>query len=205
MIVTDIVEINNKKCKVFIDCEFAFALYKGELRSYHLKKDSEIAKEDYKLLTEEVLPKRAKLRAMNLLKSRNYTRKQLEDKLRDNYYSEELIEEALSYVERFGYVNDLQYAIDFITYRAEQLNRKQLEQKLMQKGIRKDIMEQAFEEFFQDGNEISEKNQIYTFLQKKKFWQLEEEKDRQKVFAALMRKGFSFELVQKVLNEQKDT
>lgn len=205
MIVTDIVEINNKKCKVFIDCEFAFAVYKGELRSYHIKKDCEIATEDYKQLTEVVLPKRAKLRAMNLLKTRSYTRKQLENKLRDNYYNEEFIEEALSYVERFGYVNDLQYAIDFITYRANQLNRKQLEQKMMQKGISKDVMEQAFLEFYQDGNEISEKEQIYTFLQKKKFWQLEEEKDRQKVLAALMRKGFAFEMIQKVLNEQKDT
>ena len=42
MMVTKIEEINNKKVRVFIDNEFAFVLYKGELRLYKIKEGEEI-------------------------------------------------------------------------------------------------------------------------------------------------------------------
>ena len=41
MIVTDIVEFDKKRKKVYIDGEFAFVLYSGELRDYDIKKDKE--------------------------------------------------------------------------------------------------------------------------------------------------------------------
>ena len=65
MMVTKIEEINNKKVRVFIDNEFAFVLYKGELRLYKVKEGEEICDEAYSEIVEKVLPKRAKLRCMN--------------------------------------------------------------------------------------------------------------------------------------------
>ena len=44
MIVTDIVPFDNKRSKIFIDGEFAFILYKGEIRELHLKTGEEITK-----------------------------------------------------------------------------------------------------------------------------------------------------------------
>ncbi|MGN1146672.1 MAG: regulatory protein RecX, partial [Acetatifactor sp.] len=64
MIVTQIVEMSKTRSKIYIDQEFAFVLYKGELRLYHICEGQEIAWEDYRTIMEEVLPKRAKLRAM---------------------------------------------------------------------------------------------------------------------------------------------
>ncbi len=69
MMVTKIEEINNKKVRVFIDNEFAFVLYKGELRLYKVKEGEEICDEAYSEIVEKVLPKRAKLRCMNIRKS----------------------------------------------------------------------------------------------------------------------------------------
>lgn len=43
-------------------------------------------KEAYDSLIDDVLSKRATVRAMALLKNKDYTRKGLEDKLRDGYY-----------------------------------------------------------------------------------------------------------------------
>jgi len=37
MIITDLVDFNKKRVKVFIDEEFAFVLYKGELNLYGIK------------------------------------------------------------------------------------------------------------------------------------------------------------------------
>ena len=46
MTVTGIEEINNKKIRVFIDNEFAFVLYKGELRLYGIREGEEIGEEE---------------------------------------------------------------------------------------------------------------------------------------------------------------
>ena len=83
MRVTEIEELSKARSRVFIDNEFAFVLYKGELRSYHMVVGKEIDQKDYEDIVGKVLPKRAKLRAMNLLKNREYTVKQLHDKLKD--------------------------------------------------------------------------------------------------------------------------
>ena len=97
MRVTKLEELSKSRSKVFIEQEFAFVLYKGELRSYHICEGQEIAQEDYDEIVGKILPKRAKLRAMNLLKSREYTTKQLHDKLKEGCYPEDIIAQALDY------------------------------------------------------------------------------------------------------------
>ena len=37
MLVTQVTELSKSRSKVYIDQEFAFVLYKGELRLYHIK------------------------------------------------------------------------------------------------------------------------------------------------------------------------
>ena len=73
MLVTQVTELSKSRSKVYIDQEFAFVLYKGELRLYHIKEGQQLSEEDYRTIMQEVLPKRAKLRAMNLLQGREYT------------------------------------------------------------------------------------------------------------------------------------
>ena len=86
MVVTQIIELSKSRSKIYIDQEFAFVLYKGELRLYHVREGQEITEKDYRSIMEEVLPKRAKLRAMNLLQAREYTTDQLRRKLEQGLY-----------------------------------------------------------------------------------------------------------------------
>ena len=114
MTVTAIREIAKSRVLVSVDETFAFVLYKGELRSYGLKEGQEITEEAYRDIMENLLPRRAKLRAMNLLKNRSYTEKQLYDKLKSGDYPEEIIEQALDYVRSYHYIDDRQYAEDYM-------------------------------------------------------------------------------------------
>ena len=41
MTVTKIEEVTKAKCRIEIDQEFAFVLYKGELRMYHIREGEE--------------------------------------------------------------------------------------------------------------------------------------------------------------------
>lgn len=203
MTVTDIVEVNKKKSKVYLDSEFAFVLYKGELHSYHIEKGAELPYGDYQTIMEELLPKRAVKRAMNLLKERSYTKMQLVRKLKENFYCDAHIDAALSYVESYGYLDDFRYATDFITYRASMLSRRQIEQKLMQKGIDGKVIAQALEAFYEEGNEIEEEMQILNFLQKKNFPSMADERQKQKLIASLLRKGFSLENIRSVAKKME--
>ncbi|MDE6738359.1 MAG: regulatory protein RecX, partial [Lachnospiraceae bacterium] len=103
MLVTQISEMSKSRCRVYLDGQFAFVLYKGELRRFQIKVDHELPEESYREIMTEILPKRAKLRSMNLLQSRDYTRRQLADKLEQGDYPQECIEEAIAYVESYGY------------------------------------------------------------------------------------------------------
>ena len=126
MIVTGIREINKSKVKIELDSEFAFVLYKGELRLYEIEEGKELKENIYHEIMDRILPKRAKLRAMNLLKSRSYTTAQLREKLEKGGYPFQIVEEAIQYVSSFGYVDDSQYALDYIEYHKESRSRNRI-------------------------------------------------------------------------------
>lgn len=202
MIVTEIAEITKDKSKIYIDNEFAFVLYKGEIRNYHIVKDEEIAEEIYRAVMNEVLPKRAKLRCMNLLKSRDYTKGQLESKLKQGYYPQSIIDIAISYCESYHYIDDVRYARAYINYTKERKSMKQIEQELQTKGISKADIEVAYNEIIEDDGEVNEENLIRNLLHKKRFDCLTSTyEERQKLIAFLYRKGFSLDKIYNVMDE----
>ena len=200
MKVTRILELSKSRSKVYIDEEFAFVLYKGELRLYHVREGEELSEEDYNKIILEVLPKRAKLRAMNLLMGREYTREELRRKLASGCYPEQIIEDALDYVESYRYIDDGRYALSYITYHEEDKNRRQIEQKLMQKGISKDTLEKAWQEWEEKGGRQDEQAMIEKLLQKRHYMrETADIKEQQRTYAFLMRKGFSSEAIRSAI------
>lgn len=200
MVVTKIEELDKKRVKVYIDDEFAFVVYKGELRLYGLKEKEEVDAKVYNDLMSEVLPKRAKLRCMNLLKSKSYTERQLRDKLKQGEYTQELIEIALEYVKSYGYVDDKRYCDDFIAYNMENKSLKRMEQDLLKKGINKNVISEAFERMREDGNEPDEFSMAAELMRKKKYDANTATIEEKRRFAALLyRKGFGADTIRRVL------
>ena len=196
MIVTKIEEVTKAKCRIEIDQEFAFVLYKGELRMYHIREGEEIDSVIYEEITGKLLPKRATMRAMNLLKSRPYTEYQLRQKLSQGGYPQEAMEEAVSYVKSYHYIDDRQYAMDYIEYHQESKTKQKLLQTLMSKGLSKELVLECFDEIVGDRKKELEEEQILKILRKKNYdpeqWTFEE---KQRLMASLYRKGFSSELI----------
>ena len=202
MVVTEIQELSKSRSKIVLDQEFAFVLYKGELRQYSIKIGQELSEEHYREIMTEVLPKRAKLRAMNLLKSRSYTTAQLRLKLQQGGYPEEVIREALEYVAAFHYTDDLRYAVDFITDNDQRKSRFRMEQDLRAKGISAEIIEQAWQEWQENGGSQDESAMIEALLKKKNYDPENADiKEQQKVYAFLMRKGFSGENITRAIRK----
>ena len=102
MVVTRVEAVTKTKYKVYVDGQFAFILYKGELSRFHIAEDQELSQESYEKIRTEVILKRAKLRAMHLLNDMWRTEVQLREKLTRNEYPADIVEAAISYVKSFG-------------------------------------------------------------------------------------------------------
>ena len=204
MKVTQVEKVSKTRSKVYLDGEFAFVLYKGELRLYHVREGEEFSEQDYRTILEKVLPKRAKLRAMNLLQKRAYTVEELRRKLRQGYYPASVIEKALSYVAAYRYTDDVRYAEDYIAGYAESRSRRRIEQDLMAKGISKDTLAKAWQNWQDKGGVQDEQTQIGILLQKRHYDpESADRKEQQRTYAFLMRKGFSGEAVRRALRAEE--
>lgn len=196
MVVTNIEAASNAKYKVYIDGEYAFILYKKELSRYHIAAGQELGEDIYRKIRTEIIGKRARLRALHLLNDMGRTEEQLRRKLERDGYAEDVVEEAVSYVKSFGYVNDGNYARIFIDGRKEKKSRKEISAILLQKGISREVIEEAFEEY--DDEDV--KTAIANILEKKHYnpenadW-----KETRKVAAYLMRKGFEYGDIRRVM------
>lgn len=202
MTVTDIVEVNKAKVRVHLDGEAAFVLYKGELRTYQIKENSQITDDTYQKIMQEVLSKRAKSRCMHLLQTRDYTRKKLSDKLKQGEYPESIIAEALEYLTSYGYLDDTRYARNYISYHIQDRSRKKIEMDLIKKGISRTDIQNVFHELMEEGLEDNEEPLIQKLLIKKHFSTAEASlQEQQKMISFLLRKGFSMDKIRQVFNQ----
>lgn len=195
MIVTKIEAVTKTKYKIDIDEEFAFVLYKGELSQYRISEQKEITEELYQKIKKEVILKRAKLRAMHLLTDMARTEAGLRQKLRQNLYPEDIVEEALTYVKSFGYLDDYRYAENFIISKRESRSRKEIYAKLCEKGVPRDLIDLAFENCYEDGD----REAIRQLIRKKNI-DIEHatEQEINKLYGYLARKGFRYEDIRHV-------
>ena len=197
MTVTKIEPLSKTRYKVYLDGQFAFTLYKGELSRYHIAEESVIGDDIYDSLR-LIVVKRAKLRAMHLLSDMGRTESQLRTKLKQGGYEEDAVEAAIRYVKSFGYINDMEYARSFIDSRKDRKSKKELYAALLQKGVPAEIVEQVFEEA--DYGEKDSRQAIEALMRKKSYNpETADVKEKQKMMGYLMRKGFSYQDVRNVL------
>lgn len=205
MVITKITPISNSRSRIYIDEEFAFVLYKGELRKYEISEGKEISQETYNTISREILPLRAKKRSMELLKTKAYTQKQLSDKMIQGGYLPEIIEDTINYLKGYGYINDHQYAMDYIHYKSTQRSRKRIEQDLTSKGIDKKMIDEAFSLWEDSGECMDEMSQIKKLLDKKHYSEKEtDKKEQQKIAMFLFRKGFSMESIRQAMKVHEE-
>ena len=145
----------------------------------------------------EELLKQAKLKALRLLTDMDRTEEQLRTKLKQKEYPDEIVEQAIDYVKSFGYVNDANYARRFVESRKGSKSRKELCAALIQKGVCKEYVEEALSSCYGYEDELQT---IRGMLAKKHFSsEHSSAEEKKKLMAYLVRKGFSYESVRKVL------
>ena len=197
MTITRIKELTKSRYLITVDDEFTFVLYKGELRIYKVNMLSEMTDDTFHEIMTVVLPKRAKLRLLNLLQKKSYTEKQLKEKLEEGYYPVDIIKIAIDYVKSYGYINDQQFATDYYEYYKSSKSKSAMKRELIKRGIPNEYMEHLFELTEETADE--EEIQIKRWLEKKHYSLEISMKDKKKLYDFLMRKGYSFDKIKQVM------
>lgn len=200
MIVTKIQSLDKKRYIVYVDDRVAFVLYKGDLFTYKVEEGSELSDDIYKRICDEVLKKRVLLRLGHLLEKRDYTKRQLRDKLRDGYYPEEVIDYGIEKVIGYGFVDDKRYAMRYIECYITKRSIKRIKSDLFTKGIDREIIEEALLETMDDGLVQDEAALIQDILRKRHYYEKEHTiQENAKQFNYLASKGFSISAIKSEL------
>ena len=175
------------KYKVCLDSGESFILYRGEIRGLGLQEGDSLPEEMYQHIRKDIIGKRAKKRALYLLEKMDRTESQLREKLEASEYPQLCIEDAIAYVYKYHYLDDLRYAKNYIRYQQDSLSRQQIKQKLMAKGISRENIQQALIEEY-SGDETT---QISKLLQKKHYQgEGKDTAEFRKIYQYLLRRGF---------------
>ncbi len=138
------------------------------------------------------MKKRARLRCLHLLERRDYTEKQLVDKLRlgKTPYPPEVIEDAIAYVKSYHYIDDARYCQCYVEQNQNAKSRWQMEQELRKRGISQEDLEDAFAK----AGPVAEGDLIRKWLEKRHYAGPEADAmEKQRMYAFLRRRGFSSE------------
>ena len=205
-IITEITSFDNKRNKVTLDYgEVTFLLYKGECRRLGInvqdtdkdntdsKQSLELSEEVYRSIMDEILLPRAKKRVLYYLKSADKTREQIRRKLKEGYYPDEVIEETFEFLDRYGFADDDRYAEQYTEKLRGNKSRKEIALKLKERGISRekaaDIIAGLCDE--------DEYNACAKALKKKYTYGIgSSREDRQKAYAYLARRGFSYDAIE---------
>lgn len=200
MIVKAVVPVDKRKCKVFLEGDFAFVLYKSEAARFHIEEGNDLPAKTYEMIEEEILLKRARDRALYLLQSQGRTQAEMIKKLKDDGYSQSVTERVLSFLQEYHFIDDNAYTENYIHVNKGRKSKRQITYELQQKGVDRDQICQMLEE-----NPVDEEETVRALLKKKTGGRIpEDKKEIQKLAAFLGRKGFSFEVISRVLRDVAD-
>ena len=200
MLVQEIVALDKRRCKVLTDGDFAFVLYRGEIKKYEIEEGRDLPEAVYREIVDTILMRRARERLLYLLKSSARTEQELRRKLEEGGYPKEAVDGAVAFGKEYRFIDDQAYVAGYVESASLRKSRRQMRYELQQKGIDRELLDQTLTEA-----QVDEETQIIYLLKKKGYDGRELPiKERQKLMAYLGRKGFSFDIIGKVMGQWDD-
>jgi len=127
---------------------------------------------------------------------RDRTEKEAREKLRNKGIDEKTVEEAISWLKGEGLLNDAVFARQWVEGRKERYGRSRLYRELLRKGVEPEIAREAVadipdEEEWERAIELG-RRRLASMPQR-------DPHGREKIASFLLRRGFSWEIVERVL------
>lgn len=202
MTITAVEKVRDKgMVRVFIDDSYAFSIPEVDYISNNLHEEMLISEEQVSIIRDKVLVRAARERGVRYLTYRDRSENEILKKLIEAGFDANVSQQAVNELKTIGYLDDTRYAMKYLSerIRTKALSKKTLGYELKNKGIDENIIEKALSEFEIDDYEVALRES------KKKFgkYDINERKIEQKVYRFLLHRGFSYEIVNKVIREMK--
>lgn len=194
-----VTSLNKKKYKVVLEGieSIILSLYPSELRRYKIEEGS-LLNDDNLIELKAILYKRGKERALYYLKSSDKTSSQIKKKLKEGYYPIDIIDKIIDFLINYGYVDDVRYTKNYISYNGKKKSIINMRKDLLLKGIEKDVIDSVLDECDYDSEE-QERVAIYAYCSRKMKSDMDE-KEYNKFLMSLLRKGFKYEVIKSTVD-----
>ena len=168
--------------------------------NYSLKPETQITEEELARLMYESEYVRAKSRALWYLDRADRTEKGMYEKLVGAGFDKKASAAVVGRFVEVGLIDDRRFAENFAEKcRDANISKREGIRKLLGKGVPYDIANEVFSE-----TEVDEEEQVRAVIEKKYARKLAQENGVQRVYAALVRKGFSFSSVKNALKKYSE-
>jgi regulatory protein len=201
MVITSITPQKRNKLfyNIHIDYEYFCSLDDETIYHMKLKEGMDVDAELLMEASKKSSYKKALNYTLNILSKSSKTKQELIKKMTEKEYNEDTIAAVIAKVNDLGYINDKQYIEDFIRNKADTsqgLNKRTLQNKMIQKGLDKELIQQSLE------NSTIDEYQNAVQVAEKKLRNLKgnEREKKSKLYAYLINKGFDYEVCSKVIN-----
>ncbi|MCD8019277.1 MAG: recombination regulator RecX [Clostridiales bacterium] len=188
--------------KLYVSTEYGegIYLYPAEIKKQRLEEGTFLTEEEFEQLRKEYAIPRARKRALGILAKRDCTEKELRDKLQQSMNDAISIDRAVDYMKANRYVDDENYVRDYIYFKKEKKSYRQIRMELEKKGVADWILDRIFEEI---GEQDAEDLRPLLMKYIRKFPEMDS-LARKKTGAYFYRKGYSLELIRKILDEMEE-
>lgn len=178
---------------VYADCKYILSVPREVFLKTNIKIGYEITEEEIETISSEIGFYKAKSRAYNILSYRSHSKKELEEKIRRKTGISNP-EKVVSKMEEIGLIDDKKYALEYAyhLFKNKLYGVKRIAFELSKKGISKENINFAIESL-----DMNEYENIKKIVSKKN---IEDEKEKKKIIANLIRRGYSWEKINSVLN-----
>lgn len=138
---------NENRCNIYLDDNFYSGVESIIVFKYRLKVGMEIDKKQLDEIIFDSEKEKAFTYAVEYVCKYVATEKQLINKLYDKGYHKNIVEYVINKCKEYSYIDDLKYAKAYIFQNRAVKGKLRLEQELIKKGIKKEIVLEALEEY----------------------------------------------------------
>lgn len=190
-----------ERCSVFINGTFGFGLSKKAVERYNLCAGTVLEEDAYQKLVERIQLDKAKFKALDSISRGSKSEKQMREKLIQAEYSIYIVEEVISFLKKYNYINDEEFARRYVDSKSQYSHKslRQIQSELYKKGVAVDRIKDYCEE-----SEQREEENIEYFLNKFKYNSVLDFKQKQKIINRLLTRGFSYSQVERCLRKRNE-
>ena len=170
---------------VFLEDGACLKITEQELLDFGLRSGDHLDQKTLNRLKEAAGVSNTKATAADLIGKRAMSRRDLERKLQEKGASEAEARYAAEWLEAIGALNDAEYAAALVRhYGGMGYGPARVREKLYEKGVPRELWEDALEELPEDGGQVD------AFLRGKLRGRTPDEKEKRRLTNALLRRGF---------------